>query len=156
MFVIFVIIVSGQEDRFLTFRNELFPNTISFTIEKEVGGKLTFLDSLVIWGSDCYKTTVYRKPTHSDRYLHFSSHHPQAVMRAVVHGMTRRAVALCEPEFLGQELKHAYNTFKDNGYPPSLVDSVIRRTLKKERKNKEKRKRKKKEKRRKKSNKKPP
>ncbi|KFD49815.1 hypothetical protein M513_09282 [Trichuris suis] len=37
MFVIFVIIESGQEDRFLTFLNELFPNTTSFTIEKEVG-----------------------------------------------------------------------------------------------------------------------
>ncbi|KFD64516.1 hypothetical protein M514_12999 [Trichuris suis] len=61
---IFVIIESGQEDRFLTFLNELFPNTISLTIEKEV--------------ADCLKTTVYRKPTHSDSYLHFSSHQPQA------------------------------------------------------------------------------
>ncbi|KFD49303.1 hypothetical protein M513_09855 [Trichuris suis] len=129
MFVVFVFIESGQEDRFLTFLNELFDNTISFTIEKEMGGKLPFLDSLVITSSDCFKTTLYRKQTHSDRYLHFSSHHPQAVMRAVVHGMTGPAVALCEPEFLGQESKHTYNTFKDNGYPPSLVGSVIRRTL---------------------------
>ncbi|KFD46104.1 hypothetical protein M513_13038, partial [Trichuris suis] len=105
MFVIFVIIESGQEDRFLTFLNELFPNTISFTIEKEVGGKLPFIDSLVIRSSDCFKTTVYRKPSHSDKYLHFSSH-PQAVMRAVVHGMTRRGVGVCETEFLGPELKH--------------------------------------------------
>ncbi|KFD59678.1 hypothetical protein M514_28142 [Trichuris suis] len=126
---IFVIIESGQEDRFLTFLNKLFPNIICFTIEKEVGGKLPFLDSLVIRSSDCFKTTVYRKPTHSDRYLHFSSHRPQAVMRAVINGMTKRAVALCEPEFLGPELKHIYNTFKDNGYPPSPVHSVIRRTL---------------------------
>ncbi|KFD49825.1 hypothetical protein M513_09292 [Trichuris suis] len=113
MFVIFVIIESGQEDRFLTILNPLFDNTLSFTIEKEVGGRLPFLDSLVIRSSDCFKTTVYRKPTHSDRYLYLSSHCPQAVMRAVVHGMTRRAVAPCEPDVLAQELKHIYNTFKD-------------------------------------------
>ncbi|KFD44952.1 hypothetical protein M513_14171 [Trichuris suis] len=129
MFVIFVIIESAQGDRFLSFLSELFPSTISFTIEKEVGGRLPFLDSFVIRSSDCFKTAVYRKPTHPDRYLHLSSHHPQAVMRAVVHGVTSRAVALCEPEFLRPELKHMYNTFKDNGYPPSLVHSVIRRTL---------------------------
>ncbi|KFD45616.1 hypothetical protein M513_13508 [Trichuris suis] len=90
---------------------------------------LSVSSSAFVTIDDCFKTAVYRKPTHPDRYLHLSSHHPQAVMRAVVHGVTSRAVALCEPEFLRPELKHMYNTFKDNGYPPSLVHSVIRRTL---------------------------
>ncbi|KFD50626.1 hypothetical protein M513_08433 [Trichuris suis] len=89
---IFVIIESSREDNFLNFFNRLFPNTISFTIEKEVSGKLPFLDSLVIRMPERLKTNVYRKPTHSDRYIHFSSHHPRAVMKGVIRGMARRAM----------------------------------------------------------------
>ncbi|KFD68534.1 hypothetical protein M514_19360 [Trichuris suis] len=44
---IFVIIESGKEEAFLNYLNSLFPNTISFTIEKEMSGKLPFLDSLI-------------------------------------------------------------------------------------------------------------
>ncbi|KFD59965.1 hypothetical protein M514_11334 [Trichuris suis] len=126
---IFVIIESGREETFLNFLNALFPNIISFTIEKEVCGRLPFLDSLVMRTSEGLKTRVYRKQTHSDPYLHFSSHHPRAVMRAVIQGMTRRAVDLCEPEFLAMELHHIYQTFKTNGYPPRLIHAVIQQTL---------------------------
>ncbi|KFD46962.1 hypothetical protein M513_12152 [Trichuris suis] len=56
---IFVLIQSGREDTFLNFLNGLFPGTISFTIEKEVSGKLPFLDSLEIRSPDRFKTTVY-------------------------------------------------------------------------------------------------
>ncbi|KFD62427.1 hypothetical protein M514_25435 [Trichuris suis] len=100
---IFVIIESGKEEAFLNYLNSLFPNTISFTIEKEMSGQL--------------KTTVYRKPTHSNRYLHFSSHHPRAVMKGIIRGMVKRAIDLCEPEFLREELHRIYKTFKENGYP---------------------------------------
>ena len=50
---------------------------IEFTMESEVNGKLPFLDTIVTKQTDGrLVTNVYRKPTHSDRYLHFSSHHP--------------------------------------------------------------------------------
>ncbi|KFD51344.1 hypothetical protein M514_07749 [Trichuris suis] len=126
---IFVIIESGREDIFLNFLNGLFPNTISFAMEKEVSGKLPFLDSLVIRMPERLKTNVYRKPTHSDRYIHFSPHHPRAVMKGVIQGMARRAIDLCEPEFLEAELNHIFETFKENGYPSSLVHSAIQQTL---------------------------
>ncbi|KFD54478.1 hypothetical protein M513_04625 [Trichuris suis] len=62
---IFVVIESRRD--FLNFLNALFPNIISFTIEKEVCGRLPFLDFLVMRTSEGLKTRVYRKPTHSDR-----------------------------------------------------------------------------------------
>ncbi|KFD47270.1 hypothetical protein M513_11870 [Trichuris suis] len=43
--------------------------------------------------------------------------------------MARRAVDLCEPEFLEAELNCTYRTFEENGYPSSLVLSVIQQTL---------------------------
>ncbi|KFD60975.1 hypothetical protein M514_26873 [Trichuris suis] len=72
---VFAVIKSGKEEIFLQHLNSVFPNHISFTIEKEENGRLPFLDALVIRDGRRLKTTVYRKPTHSNRYLHFSSHH---------------------------------------------------------------------------------
>ena len=44
---------------------------------------LPFLDVLVIRRDKTLRTQVYRKPTHTDRYLHFDSHYPQHQKLAV-------------------------------------------------------------------------
>ena len=46
---------------------------------------IPFLDTLVIKDSEERLTTsIYRKPTHTDQYLCYGSHHPQSVKRGVV------------------------------------------------------------------------
>ena len=44
-------------------------------MEEELRGELPFLDTLVKRDRSKAITKVYRKPTHTDRYIHFSSHH---------------------------------------------------------------------------------
>ncbi|KFD45899.1 hypothetical protein M513_13237 [Trichuris suis] len=126
---IFVMLESGKEEAFLNYLNSLFPDTISFTIEKEMSGKLPFLDPLIIRTSGQLKTTVYRKPTHSNRHLHFSSHHPRAVMKGIIRDMVKRALDLCEPEFLREELHHIHKTLEENGYPSHFLRSVMQETI---------------------------
>ncbi|CDW61214.1 hypothetical protein TTRE_0000965501 [Trichuris trichiura] len=58
-----------------------------------------------------------RLPTHSDRYLHFSSHHPVSVKGGIVTGMVDRAIPICDPEFLNPELHYIATTLEKNGYP---------------------------------------
>ena len=58
--------------------NSIEPS-IQFTVERETDRKLAFLDTCVhraIEGK--LETDVHRKPTHTDKYLSFNSHHPRS------------------------------------------------------------------------------
>jgi len=58
----------------------------TFTLEVESEGKLPFLDVfLQHHGNGSISTSEIRKPTHTDKYLDFTSHHPWACKAAVVH-----------------------------------------------------------------------
>ena len=48
---------------------------IKFTMEQELDGKLSLLDTLITRNCESLFINVYRKPTHADRYLDYNSHH---------------------------------------------------------------------------------
>ena len=54
--------------------NSTNPN-INFTIEHERNGQIAFLDTLVPRNNCSISIDVYRKPTHTNRYLDYNSHH---------------------------------------------------------------------------------
>ena len=54
--------------------NSLHQN-IKFTMEEESNGELAFLDTLLKRNNGEISVLVCRKPTHTDQYLHYSSHH---------------------------------------------------------------------------------
>ncbi|KFD47662.1 hypothetical protein M513_11453 [Trichuris suis] len=126
---IFVIIRDGKEEQFLHFLNSIRPNQTAFTMEKEENKTLAFLDALIIRTNQGLKTRVYRKPTHTDKYLDFSSHHPRSVMRGILSGMIDRAVNLCTPEYLQPELNYIRKIFYKNNYPRSFIDRVFQYKL---------------------------
>jgi hypothetical protein len=68
---------------------------------------------------------VYRKPTHTNVYLHAKSHRHPSNKQAVLSTLVHTARALCDHERLHDELKFLRDTFKRNGYG----DRQIRRTL---------------------------
>ena len=67
-------------------------------------------------------TTVYRKPTHTDRYLSFSSHHPSMHKRAVVKSLMDRAAKI--PTTKSDQIKEkqrVISTLQSNGYPKHFI-----------------------------------
>ena len=58
--------------------------SIKFTIEEEKENQLPFLDVQVRRDGNHLRTSVYCKPTHTDRYINFHSHHHSRVLRGTI------------------------------------------------------------------------
>ena len=91
---------------------------IQFTIEPEKDGQLPFLDLCInIMDDGDTKLTIYRKPTHTDQYLQFSSHHPLEHKRSVVRTLMHRAKnCITTVEDQKEEIKHVRKVLAANGY----------------------------------------
>ncbi|XP_046406340.1 uncharacterized protein LOC124171241 [Ischnura elegans] len=103
----FVVWPHGAEelDKSLCHLNQQHPR-IQFTMEKEEDGKLAFLDVLVKRkGDGRLGHAVYRKPTHTDRYLMAISHHHPAQKASVVSSLFHRAFTIADAESLDAEKK---------------------------------------------------
>ena len=78
-----------------------------WSAEKEVDGKLPFLDTLLHRKNDgSLDISVYRKPTHTNRYLNFSSHHPRHVKEGIVSCLFHRARTIDQGENIQVEEDH--------------------------------------------------
>ena len=118
----FTILDRDRVYSFLKHLNSQQP-TIRFTMETENDNKIAFLDASVSREPDDRLTTsVYRKPTHTDQYLAYDSHHPQSVKRGIVKCLYDRAKRLVtKPSVICAEKKHLSSVLVSNGYPSSFV-----------------------------------
>ena len=106
--------------------NSIDPH-IKFTIEHEKDGQIAFLDTLVSRRNNFIFINVYRKPTHTDRYLDFSSHHDIKHKISAATTLINRSLNLPTIEDGKQrELKHARETLVSNGYPKTLISKITK------------------------------
>ena len=91
---------------------------IKFTTEFPGTDGLPFLDTLTKPILNSFESTVYRKPTHTDRYLDYNSNHPISAKLSVIHTLIQRAKEVCStPKFLAKEMDHLHRVLQDNHYP---------------------------------------
>jgi len=85
---------------------------IQFTKEIEENGKIPFLDN-----NELRSTTIYRKPTHTDRLLDQSSYNPTSHKATTIQTLTGRAQLVCDsPDSLTGEIKYLDNVSNKNNY----------------------------------------
>ena len=103
--------------------NSVNPN-MQFTKEVYQGNKLSFLDTTTTRVRGCIQVSVYRKPTHTDKYLEYNSHHPLQHKRSVVNTLLHRAqeIPSTNAEW-SRERKHVIKVLRDNNYLLSFIRS---------------------------------
>ena len=115
-------------DDFLNHLNSLRP-TIKFTMEVETENMLPFLDVRVTGDPSTLmtKTKIYRKSTHTDRYVNFCSYHrPPSVKHGIIRTLAHRTETICsDGDSLKCEKKHLTTVFKSNGYPPVSIRKAM-------------------------------
>ena len=106
-----------------------YHNNIEFTYEIEQDGKLPFLDVMVIRKDYEVETTVDRKSTNNDIYLHWHSFSPTTWKRGTLQTLVSRAFRVCSNDkYLENETKHLKKVFRDiNGYPNWVIEQTIKK-----------------------------
>jgi hypothetical protein len=124
----FLIINNRFSQKFLDHINRVAAvfKTIKFTIETETNNELAFLDLKVIRKNSRLETTVYRKPTHSNRYLNFRSHHSLQNKKSVIRSLVYRAFTHCSnSNDLSSELDNLKFVLNQNNYPDKIIHEII-------------------------------
>ena len=128
------------DDTFAMFEDELNCNlflkqlnslhqSLNFTHEKEVNGKLPFLDVLVEKSNKKFLTSVYRKPSFSGQYNRWDSFGPKSRKNNLIGTLVHRALEICSPSKLPQEIDFIRSILYSNGYPENVINSRIKRKI---------------------------
>ena len=116
---------------FHTTLNSIDPH-ISFTIEKESDQQIAYLDTLVSSKDNTITIDVYRKATHTDRYLDFSSHHDKRHKISTAETLLHRAIKLpSTPQGKNTEINHVIDALPANNYPSHVISNILRRKFSK-------------------------
>jgi hypothetical protein len=109
---------------------QIFNNTHdSFKFTYEVSNsKIHFLDVTIYKEGQIIKTDIFRKPTDSQQYLHFYSHHPRHIKRNLPYCLAKRLNSIVSDPVQKilrfEELKQRLLEIK---YPLNLVNDAIKK-----------------------------
>ena len=70
----------------------------------------------------------YRKPTYTDQYLHYSSHHQTSCKESVVSSLFNRAYSIItNKDDLHKENARIKQVLKENGYQENIISKIFRK-----------------------------
>ena len=104
--------------------NNLYQN-IKFTMEEESNGELAFLDILLKQNNGKISVLVYRKPAHTDQYLHYSSHHETSWKESVYSLFNRGYSIIANKDDLYKENARTKQVLKENEYQESTISKIF-------------------------------
>ena len=132
-----VILDSASKEEIFNHINSLDPQNHFTSEDAKPDGSIPFLDTIVKPQSDrSIKTTVYRKPTHTDMYLHWDSYHHLSAKFSVINTLRHRAKTVCSNNLLFQEEEDHLNKVLTRCKYPMWALNRVNITQNKKRNNK--------------------
>ena len=128
-----VFATAEEATRFLNYLNGLH-NSLKFTMEGEIFDRLPFLDLLFVRDGLTEKTeiAVYRKPTHSGVFTHFTSFIPHHFKVGLVKTLLSRAYRICSNwHYFHIEMERIKQMLQMNGYTLNFIEYQIKQFLNK-------------------------
>ena len=120
----------AHKQLFLDHINSIDP-AIKLIVEgNQENGDIPFLDTLVKHKADnSLSIKVYCKPTHTDQYLQWGSHHNLSAKYSVIGTLTHGAKTVCAtPEFLNEEL-HLREALVRCNYPRWAINKIQNKVI---------------------------
>ena len=123
---------SSHAPLFLEYLNNKH-NSIRFTMETEINGKLPFLDCCVSRNTDGFDISVYRKETFSGQGISYFSFCSFKFKINSIKTLLFRGYNICSNYFtVHEEFQFLKNFFISNGFPSGLINTHIKKFLDKQ------------------------
>jgi rubrerythrin len=112
--------------------NSIEPESIKFAKEEEDNNKLAVLDLEMNVNRKKKKVEfgVHYKESNTNITIKKKSNHKESIKKGVIKGYAERARALCDPEYLSDELQNIEQVFEDNGYTKEEIRNAMKETEK--------------------------
>ena len=119
-----------EATNFLNYLNSQHPN-IKFTDEKEMLGKLPFLDIHIDKNNEGnFLTSVYRKTTFTGLLTNFTSFIPLSYKLALIKTLVHRIFSICNTwDIFHKNISELENILGRNSFPPKIVGKEISKYL---------------------------
>ncbi|KAM4038358.1 uncharacterized protein ACNLHF_016669 [Anomaloglossus baeobatrachus] len=124
-----LVIWSGSTQSFKEFVEDLNINQIGLKFTYEIGGdRLGFLDIYIKKGLDGgLETTLYRKPSATNTFLQWNSHHPESLKRGIPKGQFLRIRRNCSDKHeFDRQAGQLTRRFLDRGYPNGVIHKAYK------------------------------
>ena len=112
------------KNSFLTLTTNQYPS-IKFTY-KISNKSIDFLDTTVYIKNRRIHTSIFKKPTDTQNYLHYKPEHPRTLKNSIPFGQILRIKRICSEarEFL-QNCKKMLDKFSERGYPKITIQEAF-------------------------------
>ena len=123
---VYSILKRTYSENFFHHINSLHQN-IKFSNEEKCNEELVFIDTLSKRNNGKISVLVYRKPTHTDQYLHCSSHHQTSCKKVVVFSLFNRAYSIItNKDDLYKENAKIKQVLNQNGYQENIISKIFK------------------------------
>ena len=118
----------NRSQAILNHLNSIEPDDIKFTMEEEEKNKLASLDLQLNVNRKTKKIefNVHYKKTNTNITIKKQSNHKANIKSGIIKGYSDRAKALCDPQYLEDELKNIEEVFVENGYSKREIQQAMK------------------------------